>query len=80
MSKGLYLRVLHERSEIDAARDLPALEALVAACAERVPGVASRKPTERHPRGGYALFLTCTPEQREAIVLFFREHGWLGVI
>jgi len=80
MSKGIYLRVLPEESALDPARDLPVLEALVATCGERLPGVAFSKPTEPHPRGGYSLFLTCQPDQREAIVLFLRAEGWLSVI
>tara|TARA_R110002072_G_scaffold30388_1_gene95008 strand:+ start:2556 stop:2798 length:243 start_codon:yes stop_codon:yes gene_type:complete len=80
MSGGLYLRVIHERAEQDPARDLPELEALVAACGERFEGVGLSDSIQPHARGGYKLFLDCRIEDREGVVLFLRAQGWLSVI
>lgn len=77
---GLYLRLLHEEQELDATKDVAALEALVAEGAARFPGLALSEPITAHFKGGYKLFLDCRLEDREGIVLHFRAAGWLACI
>ena len=72
---ALYLRIMANESTITDANEKRAIEHAF----HNAP-IRLTEPPSKHPRGGFTVYLDCTPDDHETIVQILEKNNLLSVI
>ena len=70
------IRVIAKSKRLDIDDLLAVIESLVTTN----PQVSNRKSPQRHPRGGFMLYLAFPDSEIHVVLSYLRQHDWLPCI